>query len=309
MLSIARSFRNAFNSLGNLVSVDKVAEAIKTGKNPASGIDFGHYRQILRKPLVQVGELRQRAGHLGAKKINGAFAARGMAVRFTKDDQFNFDSFSPAVQQQIRQSQDALIQQLESDARDSIATIIADGQLNGTSVADMASNIANMIGLTDRQAQAVLNYQRMLMNLDPTALQRALRDTDYDALYQDAIDAGKDLSDAAIEEMVQSYVDNYLDYRAATIAQTEATRAANAGIHDAYRQAIDRGALTDESVTRIWQLGDSPCIVCESIPDMNPDGVGVDEDFDSIDGPQTDPPDPHPNCMCSVDFVTDLTKI
>ena len=35
----------------------------------------------------------------------------------------------------------------------------------------------------------------------------------------------------------------------------------------------------------------------------------MDEDFDSDDGPMSDPPDPHPNCMCSIDYVTDISQI
>ena len=79
-------------------------------------------------------------------------------------------------------------------------------------------------------------------------------------------------------------------------------------MHDAYSQAVDRGAFPAEAVTRNWQLGDAPCPVCESIPDNNPDGVGVDESFESDDGPVDDPP-VHPHCECSVEYVTDLALI
>jgi hypothetical protein len=234
----------------------------------------------------------------------------GTRLRLTKatGDQFNFDSFSPQVQAEVREAQDVLIQQLETDARDTIDAIIRDGTLNGTDPEDIASSISDMIGLTDTQAQAVLNYQRMLQDLDPEALSRQLRNSDYDAAFQDAVDAQADLSEAAVESMVSDYIENYIDYRAATIAQTEATRAANIGLHDAYAQAVDRGALPEEAIKRVWQLGDNPCPICESIADNNPDGVGLDESFDSDDGPVDDPP-VHPNCECSVDYVTDLTQV
>lgn len=230
-------------------------------------------------------------------------------VEKAADDSFAFDSFAPEVQDAIRQAQDDLIQQLEDDARDAIDTIISDGVMAGTDIEEVAANVKDMIGLTDTQAKAALNYQRMLENLDPGALQRALRNTDFDAVLQHSIDAGADLSDDAIENMVSDYIDNYLDYRAATIAQTESSRAAAAGLHDAYSQAIDRGAMDGDSVRRHWLLGDNPCPICESIVDNSePDGVGVDEQFDSEDGPVDDPP-VHPSCECSVDYVTDLSDL
>ena len=148
----------------------------------------------------------------------------------------------------------------------------------------------------------------MLETLDPTALQRQLRNTTMDTAVQDAIDSGQLLSGDVIDFMVADYNSNYLDYRASTIAQTESVRAVNQGLHDAYSQAIDRGALPDSAVRREWELGDSPCPICESIPDNNPDGVGVDEEFDSDDGPVDDPP-VHPNCMCSVSYVTDISQV
>jgi len=348
-----------------MVPVDKMHEALKRGQSPANLVNWHHFKEVLRASFTRLGKLRQAGGELGARQINGVFAAHQRHVRFKKaakaskavahyraatdankrcgvcwmfqtpdqcisveghidvnavcdyfetifakatGNQFNFDSFAPSVQQNIRRAQDVFIAQLESDARDSIQTIISDGVRNGTPLDDVASNIRDLIGLTDTQAQAVLNYQRMLMELDPGALARQLRNTDYDAVLQDAIDNDTSLSDAAIQSMVDDYTDNYLDYRAATIAQTESTRAANAGLHDAYSQAVERGALPEDAITRQWQLADNPCPICESIADNNEDGVGLNEDFDSDEGPISDPP-VHPNCECSVDYVTDLTQV
>jgi hypothetical protein len=300
-----------------MVPVDRVADALRRGRDPRALINWHHYREILKAPFGRLAKLRTAAAEFGARQINGKFQRAGRKVRhrpqgiFRKagpGDRFTFDSLSEEVQTELRDAQDELIQQLESDARDAIETIIADGTMEGTALDDVAAQIRDMIGLTDTQSQAVLNYQRMLEDLDPGALQRQLRNDEYDAVLQDAIDSGTNLSAAAINNMVSDYIDNYLDYRAATIAQTESTRAANAGLHDAYSQAIDRGALSDDAVTRNWQLGDSPCPICESIPDNNPEGVGVGEAFDSDDGPIDDPP-VHPHCECSVEYVTDLTKV
>ena len=299
-----------------LVAHERFATPAERAAVEAAGIDWEHYTHEIDgyldriehedapnpppDPHVDISSAVSSGHHHSRSKHGDVHKDAG--------DAFNFDALSADTQREMREAQDELIQQLEDDARDTIETIIADGALNGTSVEDIADEIREMIGLTDTQAQAVLNYQRMLQDLDPKALERALRNSEYDSALQDAIDSGVDLADAAVDRMVSDYVDNYLDYRAATIAITESTRAANAGLHDAYSQAIERGALTDDAVTRFWQLGDSPCPVCESIPDNNPDGVGVDEDFDSDDGPVSDAP-VHTRCECSVDYQTDLTKV
>ncbi len=114
-----------------------------------------------------------------------------------------------------------------------------------------------------------------------------------------------------IDAAVTNYIENYLDYRAATIAQTESVRASNAGLQDAYRQAIARGALPSDAVTQHWKvaLDERTCPVCRSIPDLNPDGIRIEQPFISIGGPFTVPPDPHPNCRCSLEIVTDLAKV
>jgi len=48
--------------------------------------------------------------------------------------------------------------------------------------------------------------------------------------------------------------------------------------------------------------------VCQSVAERNPDGVGLDEDFESEDGPQDDPPI-HPRCRCTVEYITNLDML
>lgn len=226
-------------------------------------------------------------------------------------DRFNFDRFDEDTQRELREAQDELIRDLEGDARKTIETVVLQGQKTGKGAASIVDSIRDVINLTDRQAQAVLNYEDMLRTLDRGALERQLRPEQFDAAFRAAREDGVPLGDAVIDEMVGAYESNYLDYRAETIARTESTRAANSGLHEAYRQAIDRGALPDEAVRRFWQvsLAENVCPICLSIPEMNPDGVGVGEDFQSEDGPQGNPPDPHPSCQCSVEYVTDLDLV
>lgn len=308
---VAQALRGALAQLKATMPAKQLADDIRAGKDPRQNIDFNHFRETLRSGMTPLVETRIAAAQAGTNRIKASFTRAGRGLRYRKaaaQPDLAFDSLDPDVLASMREQQDELIAQLEQDARDTIETAIADGVANGLDADEIADSIRDVISLTETQAQAVLNYQNMLYNLDTGALDRQLRNTEYDAAVQDAIDAGEFLSEADVQSMVDDYISNYLDYRADTIARTESSRAANSGLHDAYSQAIDRGVLTDESVTRQWQLADHPCPICESIPDNNPDGVGVNDSFDSDDGPVDDPP-VHPNCMCSVEYVTNLDML
>ncbi len=233
--------------------------------------------------------------------------------RVSKDagDEFAFDLYTQDVQDQLRQAQDELIQDLEQGIRDSIEQIVVNGARQGLGSDQTMDDIRQLIGLTDRQAQAVMNYRDMLESLDSGALDRQLRNFLEDETVQDAIDSGESLDDLMVDKLVQDYADNYLDYRAETIAQTESTRAANLGLQDAYSQAIDNGVFPSDAVKQFWKiaLDETTCAVCQSIPDLNPNGVAIDEPFESSIGQVDAPPDPHPNCRCSVEIITDLDMV
>lgn len=254
------------------------------------------------------------AGAPGSESVDNEFLAQLFAddKSFRKDigDRFTFDRFTPEVQQELRDAQDELIVELEAQVRDTIQQVVMRGQTMGESVDEIVSDIREVISLTATQSNAVLNYENMLRSLDSTALQRGLRNTALDDVVQAAIDDGASLSEATIAGAVADYESNYLDYRANAIAKTESVRASNYGLRESYRQAVDKGALTDDAVKRFWQvdLTENTCPVCLSIPDLNPDGVGIDDDFDSSDGPQDDPP-VHVSCACSVEYVTDLDQV
>jgi hypothetical protein len=273
-------------------------------------VDLHHFRETLKKAFDRIGKAYEAAALLGVRKINGSFHQAHRRVRFVAKavDIFNFDLFDSDTVAELRRMQDELIVGLSDTARDTIEEIVLDGARRGLSAEAIVSDIRSMIGLTDTQAQAVLNFRNMLETLDRGALTRQLRNTALDRTVLNAIEAGESLAAVQIDRMVRDYTNNYLDYRAGTIAQTESVRAVNLGLNDAYRQAIDRGALPADAVRREWRLGDSPCPVCESIPDMNGGGVGVNEAFDSIDGEFFNPP-VHPNCMCHVDYITDISKV
>jgi hypothetical protein len=225
-------------------------------------------------------------------------------------DGFDFDRFDEDTLAALREAQDDLISDLSDQARDTISYLIDRGVQAGDSADEIAATIRDTISLTERQAQAVANYRTLLENADSQALERELRNVEFDDVVQAAADSGEPLSGGAIDDLVAEYADNYLDYRADTIARTESLRAANEGLRDGYRQAADRGVFPAEAVTRSWlaAIDERTCPICMSIVENNKDGVGLNDDFQSDDGAVDDPP-VHANCRCTVEYITNLDML
>lgn len=270
---LRRGFKEALRLPGSLFDKAKAAYLIRAGRLPEVGtmVDWDHYREAMRAPLGAVADVWTEGGKIGSARINRAFATKGQAVRFRKAvadgtygavlilekdfaDQFSYDRFDPQTQERIRAYQDAFITGLENDARSMIDAILIADLRAGMTAEEIADDIVNLIGLTDRQAVAVANYRRMVEGLDPAALSRQLAGTADGARLRAAIDAGQPLDEAAVDAMVERYRQATLDYRAQMIAQTEATRAASLGLQDSYQQAIDRGAIPAEAITQHWEV-------------------------------------------------------
>lgn len=337
---IKAALHEALKHLGSVVPVEKVAALLKRGgtaRDVVGAIPFAHWREVLKGPMGHLGDLYLDAGVHAGKQIHGVLQRSGGKVRYHRwlkrpyldrvahhlrkqskietifkaaGDGFDFDRFDENTQRRLRDITNGLIDDLSTSAKETINAVVLDGVRAGDSFDDIAKNVRDTISLTPSQAQAVANYRRELEDLDPAALKRALRDAGLDTEVQDAIDSGDFLTDSFMDDAVNSYLDNYLDYRANTIARTESLRAGNSGLLDGYQQAADRGVFPAAAVTRQWQaaIDERTCPVCMSIVENNPNGVGLDEQFQSDDGPVDDPP-VHPNCRCTVQYETDLDMV
>jgi hypothetical protein len=203
-----------------------------------------------------------------------------------------------------------LIRDVSQASRDAIQQVVLDAVRRGGHPYDQARKIRDVIGLTPQQSQAVTNFMTRLSGDSADlqyAMSRELRDRRFDPTLQRAIDEGVPLDADQIEEMADRYYDRYLTHRAETIARTETLRAANIGQQETWRQAAAEGFLVPEETRRMWLIAedDRLCAACAEVPDLNPDGVGLEEDFDTSEGALSEPP-LHPSCRCTVvlEFVT-----
>lgn len=248
--------------------------------------------------------------------------------------EFVFGRLNPRLITWLQKYSLGLIRQIGDVTREAIRVQLLDGMTAGANPKAVAVRIKGAIGLTDRQAQAVANYRRELEtfhdkrsaggynlggkidrvngtqvlrpDVDGTPKdgvdQRRLRDFRYDGQLQRAMSTGAPLKPDQIDRMVDAYERKYLAYRARTIARTEATRANNHGIQEAWQQAIDQGAVDETLVRRQWIVArdERTCAACGPVPSLNPKrGVKVDQPFATDNGPVFAPP-LHPNCRCGL---------
>ncbi len=275
----------------------------------------------LKPAFATIADVHRASGERAAKDINAALKLARETKRVRKDattysglpqkpDRFAFDLYTDEVMEAIQGYQDAFITAMTDDVRATVYDAITAGVQAGTDPAEVASAIRDVIGLNDRQAQAVLNYRAALESNAAGSLDYALRDAGEDGTVQAALDAGVALDADTIDDLVDAYVSRSLDYRASMIAQTESNRAANLGLQDAYKQAVDDGVFPDGAVRQFWMLAldEKVCDVCQGIADDTPDGIPVGDAFESDDG-DVDAPPAHVSCRCSIEMRTDLDMV
>lgn len=210
---------------------------------------------------------------------------------------------------QLAGAQQTFIGSILGEAAQTVQDQLIQALRMGADPEEIAGALKGVIGLTPRQAQAVLNFRRLLEEGDRQALSRALRDKRFDPTVRSWAD-GAPVDPAKVDAMVERYADRYLAYRAGVIARTESLQATVNGIKDAYAQAINSGRLLASEVRRKWLVvpDERLCVICASIPLLNPHGVGVFEPYLSLEGPLMGPL-AHPNCRCTESFTTDLSRV
>lgn len=328
---LAKAIIKALNDQAAVIDLDAIASALEVG-------DIGKVLSLLDLPealhaLQGITPVLQDGVY-----ATGAAVATSMALPQIAGVQFAFDRLNPRLITWLQTYSLGLIRQINTATREGVRQYLVRGMNEGANPKEVARQVKGIIGLTDRQAQAVKNYRKQLETFhlrrsasawglgnkvdrvngtqvfrpdeDGSPLdgidQRRLRDFRFDGQLRRAMETSKPLSPAQIDKMVAAYERKYRAYRARTIARTEAIRATNIGVHDAWQQAIASGAVSGSLVRRQWIVArdERTCEVCGPIPRMNPKiGVEPDKSFKTPDGPQMLPP-MHPNCRCTVFYRT-----
>lgn len=177
-----------------------------------------------------------------------------------------FDATNPAAIAWAHDHAAELIKEISDHVQDAIRLTVVQSFEEGIAPRDVAKLIRSNIGLTDRDAGAVMKKQIAWL-ADGVAPEKATA-------------------------RAERYADKLLRSRADTIARTEGMRAANEGQRQLWDQAVDAGLVDAATQQKVWIATDDACPECQEV---DGETVGLDEDF-SVG---SDPP-LHPNCRCTI---------
>jgi len=162
---------------------------------------------------------------------------------------------------------------ITNSTRAAIEQVIENGLNTNASPRQVAKTVETIIGLTPRDANAVLKRQQKLF------------------------DAGKNAKQ--VTRTIDAYRNKLLKSRARTIARTEMMAARNQGTVNAWRMAQAQG-VAPLTAKKEWVLGPNACPICEAIVADNA-VVELNQSFNSPANGQTyDAPPAHPNCRCPI---------
>ena len=150
----------------------------------------------------------------------------------------------------------ALVREIVEEQRDVIARVVRTGLIEGINPRSQARTIRETIGLTNNQSQYIANYRAELSNPNGPNLnairRRMLHDNRFNSTIRAAQNAGRPLTEAQINRMVENYYNRWVSYRATVIGRTESLRALNTGRDATYQQLIAQEGLRPEDITNIW---------------------------------------------------------
>jgi len=261
--SVERPVKRLWNKQREIVTVELAEQALKIGSVPPKLRDPWNemIREFVKDDLI--AEWIRTMSHSGekiARKVNKI-----------QRKQFDFDPASWSAKKWVDTEGASLIVNLTAAQYKSTQALIQNQVYQGiTSPYILAQRIKHFVGLTEREALAVVRFMS--------------------SLAEEGIPA------SAINTQVESYASFLHKNRAMRIARTELSNAYNFGQHDSLKQAAAEGWLPGEPEKNWIAGGINPCEICETNESDGP--IPLEAQFSS----GHDHPTAHPNCECSVGY-------
>jgi hypothetical protein len=208
----------------------------------------------------------------------------------------SLDLINPSAVDYLAAEIPELILEINQDQAEAVQAILLDGIHGGKDGPQIAREIRDSVGLTEQQAQWVINFRNQLESGEegPYTPVGDRRLSAIDSAAAQAEMNSEETDPDAVDMLVEKYGFSLLNKRAMDIAVSELHSAMIQGQDDLWHQAKDLGYL-DPAITRRHWLGVHDSKEREdhwATEDMNePDGVGLDEPFDTPVGPVMNPGD------------------
>jgi hypothetical protein len=273
---LQRAFLAALTTLHAAVDVDvdDVAQALATHDTArvVALVPLDAFVTALEAILPELERVAAAAHDATAAELRGALPdavtpAEASAIEARLG--LPLAELSPDVIQAIRDHGAALVREVTDETRAAIVEALERAALDGLDVQAAAQAIAEIVGLTRRQAAAVARYR--------AALEAEGRDP------------------AQVDRMVARVVARLRRQRAQVIARTETNRAMNLGRRGTWRDLVAQGLLDPARWRRQW-------LTVLPAPGVCPICAPLDGTTAPIEGPYpdgSDGPPAHPLCRCS----------
>ena len=256
---LRREFLRAVEAVRGEVDLEALAQAVESGQVPE--IELRARLAELQGRLVTIPPVLQQGFLLGAQAGAEDLARSGVSLRF--------DLVNPRAVEWVRARAAELVVEVTEETRQAVRSLVEQAFTEGRDARRTAREIRDVIGLTDRQAQAVQRFRERLAEEgveDLTASLRAVR-----------------------------YAQAQLRLRSQTIARTEIMTASHAGQDALWTEARTRGLIDPARTRRIWIATEDDRLepLCEAL-----DGQEAEMQGPFSDG--TMRPPRHVNCRCSL---------
>ena len=202
----------------------------------------------------------------------------------------NFDVTNPRAVGWAGQQSAKAVQGITAEARQAVRRVIARSFSEGIPHKQAARLLRSVIGLTEGQANAVMNLRATILK-HPGRLVKAGR--------VPIRVPKKGFTEAMLQRRLHSYSRRLLNHRAYAIARNETMTAANIGQHQLWQQAQEQRLLRKDAVKEwIVTPDDRLCAICEPLNGLV---APLNEPFENI-GVQGPPA--HILCRCTMGIGT-----
>lgn len=251
--------------------------------------------QRLRQALGErsgLNELFQRV-YGGAGEASAGVLSDALGVNFA------FDFRDPNSIVFARTQVGTLITNIDRDQLLMVRAILGRAIEEGIPPARSARLIHDVVGIRHDWAQAPLRLRREILDGQAAAATSRRLDAATKQEIRSRIAAGT-VTEEWLDDVQARYAHSLRRRRALDIARTENIRSANAGLHQSWRDGRRRGVIP-RTARRHWVVTDDERLreTHALVPFDNPDGVLIDEPFETFLGPVMYPP-LEPLCRCGV---------
>lgn len=214
----------------------------------------------------------------------------------------DFQVLDPRTQDYLGRVLPNLIREVTDETRNAVRLVIEEAYNTGLGPRAAARQIRNAIGLTQRQAQAVVNFRAGLVQTIETDSPIATLHTQWSA-SRDVVHSERALTLANVDTLTERYQRRLVMGRALNIARTEGIRAINFGQAELWKEAARVGALdrTVDLLQWITTPDERACVIC--LP-MHGTTQPIGGSFEAGGGGFVEYPPAHPQCRCAVIMVT-----